>query len=625
MKQLNTVGNGTRNILSVSGSRTSAVAATLFYHHIEVNMITTSRLTIILLMATSLFVAGCSGKDDSVKLTKLPGFYHLSYIPEDTTYAYMALAPLDEDVLEKLEEPYEEMLGAYSDLMIAIANDEIDDESATRHPFLHALRHEFKEGVSLESFRKLGLDSKSTGVIFGHGVLPVLRLRMNDTDKFKAFVERIEKRAEQALPQLPVDGMTVWHLDQDEMRIVFGVNDDDFVAAMMPVGSSTAVVEQLLGVQKPVKSLGESTLVQDIMKSKSYLPQGLGFVDSGQIMNRVVNPPQGVDQAIAEQFGVQNMAETISAVCKQELQTLVSVVPRLLVGVTRFDSDGISTEMLVDVQSDVAAQLSRFTAPVPGLGERAGLFSMGASFNIGEMQKFALERIRSLQKDPFECEFLQVDPAELDEALATISNPAAGMVQMLQGFNLVIDDVDKDAVVKLINDGANNNMNPGLMIEFFQQHLGVHAVVAAKSTEALVSMASMMMPQMAALEIEPNGPPVSVSNFLPLPLPVDILAAMSDEAFAFAIGKDAEAALKSSLAKPSEKRPPLLSYSIDGQQYMKLLNAVLESPEVAAAMNDDMKANLSAAQSRRLIRAFYGLNGDVTMNVRMRDDGIAVE
>ncbi len=596
------------------------------------------RLLSLLLISTCLIFTACSKKE------KASEYEHLQYIPANTPYVFVNLKPLPEDLQEKFSESYEEIISVYSRIAKSAYADyvekaeadseigvEIDDEDIWDNKWIKAIQKEFSDGFSLETLENYGIDKKSTYSLYGHGVLPVLRLRLTDPKLFSKGIERIESYAEDEIPELTVDGMQVWAIgdtesDIEKGELIIALSDKDLIVTLLPPESTTAMLEQLIGHTKPKDALSSTDKINNLMSQKKYLPESLGYIDFQQILNRFTQEPTGLDKEFLAQFDEFNDARNeLSDVCKAELQKVVQTVPRLVYGLTEISSKKILTESVFEVRSDLAKEMTKLSAPVPGLGDGSGFFSMGFSMDIPAMRDFAIRRIEALKANPYECEFLKMEPANLDKALAGVKNPAAGFVESVHGFNLVIDEIDADAMFAIMKakEETSGDLDFSEIQEMLSKKFSAYVVFAADKPKTMINMGKMMSPELAALNIKDDGKPVLINELFPNPIPMDVFAAMNNKALTISVGKDAESKSKKIFALKAAKNPPLFAYSVDMGMYMKLINKILDNPELADAMSEDEE--LTIEEMRALFKAFGNMFGVINTKFVLREDGVAVE
>jgi hypothetical protein len=586
---------------------------------------------IFILLVALLSLSACSKKPKH----DVADYPHLQYIPANTPYAFMSLEPLPEKIADHFYQAYDEIIVAYSNIIqSAFADIQSDLETSESklnfgkdNIWVEAIKKEFDGGFDLEKIESFGFDKRSVGSFYGHGVMPVFRIKMKDTGLFNQAMTRIEKNAGAKIPTLDVKDMTVWSIGKDsgehKIKLLVATSDEDLVLSLLPEGADENYLQQLLGVQLPKQSLANSSSVSDLMKNKAYLPQGLGFIDFREILNRVIEAPDGIDKELFDLFDIGNKSEQLSAVCKSELKEMANNVPRLIYGITTLNRKELASESVLEVRKEIASEMINLAAPVPGLGEAAGFFSMGFSFDIAEIRNFANARIDAISENPYECEYLQIEDGKLAKAKQSINNPAAGFVESLRGFNIVVDDIDSSALATLleIEDGEKPDLSS--IQEILNDKFSANAVLAVDNTKTIINMAKMFSPEIAEMELEANGKPVLVNDFLPQPLPMDVYVTIDKSAFAFTMGKDAKSRPGDIFKLKENPNPPILSYSLNWQQYMTMLNTIFDNEDMQAEMSKD--GDVDPEDIKAIINAVGKLFESMTYSMGFREDGVVIK
>jgi len=134
-----------------------------------------SKLVFIALICGMTLVA-CGDSDEKSKQTVAANEL-LSYVPADSPYVFASLAPLPEDVMDKLEPTVDRVLRSYDALLQEIvvmaaakAGDEdgADDEEAKK---IAAVVRELSSLMSLDGLRSIGFERESRVVVYGNGLL----------------------------------------------------------------------------------------------------------------------------------------------------------------------------------------------------------------------------------------------------------------------------------------------------------------------------------------------------------------------------------------------------------------------------------------------------------------------
>lgn len=600
------------------------------------------------LIATALLLVMSCGKDDEsakvseVSQKQLKQVSHLSYVPADTPYVFTQLEPFPKDVYDHYLEMAGEMSDVYGDVISAAYKEyleESNDEDSTREEretsarvkaWYEALKDEFPEGISEKSLKNFGVSREATGSLYGVGLLPVSRSTLDTPSNFIDLMERLQEKSGETLTKLAVKGAEGWVLpvtgEDVSFNVIIAVMDDNLVLTMAPTQASETMLRSLLGLEKPKTSLADVDTLMEIVNQKKYLKTILGVIDLHRLSERFLDGPKGVDKELFEILDIDVSEYEMDGTCREEMRKSIDIMPRILLGLKELSVEATEQEWLFEVRPDIATEMQKIAHPVPGLGDAHGLFSFGMGYDLGELRKFALNRLKAVESDPYECEMLRRDPADLQEMRKMINNPASMMVQGIHGGLIVLEDVDIDRVIKVLEEKEDQTLDPDEVMSSVSDSIGFKAVVAAQNTSGLLGMAAMMAPQIMDLGLETNKEPVKINPASPMPLPFDVYAAMSDTALVLSAGINAEDIPATLFEAGDKKYPPLLAYSMDGNRYSEILDKVLSHPSFVEAMeeDEDFGEEISPEQIRDIIKTAYGVFGEVKVEFLLREDGVAI-
>jgi len=135
----------------------------------------------------------------------------------------------------------------------------------------------------------------------------------------------------------------------------------------------------------------------------------------------------------------------------------------------------------------------------------------------------------------------------------------------------------------------------------------------------LIGMAAMFSPELAALNLQPDGKPVALDLPQMAAMGISAHAALTDGAVAIAVGEDSAADLGSMLSAKAGEVRPFMSFSMDAGRYYSFLGEAIAasepeegedapSPEMQAALQDIMNA-VGALYDRMSIDVLFTADG----------------
>ena len=553
-------------------------------------MIKSISTRILSLLAVSALVLAACGKDDepaaSAELGK--GGELLSYIPADSPYAFVSLTPLPDDVLDSLEPKLDKVFQSYQAVLQEVvaakmgeASDaEMSDEEKER---AMAFVDELSGLLSVEGLRGAGIARDSMGAFYGNGLLPVVRMELSDAALFEGTIARLEKQAGMSMAVGTADGQKYRYFDADNLRIVIATIGDHAVFSLVPTGFDETQTGKVLGLTKPDRSLAETGNIEGMIAKYGLTQHMVGYLDVPALAERFVGQPTGVDADLMGMFGYD--AAGLSDVCKAEIREFAGIMPRMVMGYTGVSVNRFDSSLVLELRDDLASGLQTLTAPVPGLGgDAGGLMSFGVSLNMQAAREFMEARLDAMEADPYECEHF----ADLQNGVAggrqALNQPVPPMVYDFKGFLAVIDDIEGLDI--------ENQVPPTSIDGTF--------LLAMDNAQNLVNMGAMFSPELAALNLQPDGEPVALALPQLEAMGMEAFAALSENALAISVGEGAADQVQGSLGAEPNDPAPFLSFSMDAARYYGFMGEAIAAgetggddeptPELQDALNSLMQS-----------------------------------
>lgn len=553
------------------------------------------------IIASMLLLAACDQADNAKNAASVLSSADtiLRYVPADTPYVLANVAPLPDDLLDHLEPKIERLLSAYQIVLREIVAAKHTDDPESQ---VTALVDELASLLSIESLRAAGLGRDTTGVIYGNGLLPVLRLETSDGALFEALLSRIEEKAAHELPVATIGDHSYRYVDAGEIKIIIAVLDNQVVFTVVPSNADTDQISQALGLTLPVENIADSGLLQSLASEHGFTDHYVGFIDNVAIAEALIGDPNTSVMALLE-----HESADLSDVCRAEILSLAGIAPRIVLGYTNVSLDSLDSIAVIELRADIAAGLQALPSAIPGLGvDQGGLMSFGLGINIKAAREFVEARLAALEAEPFECEYFAGLQAGVAGGREALSQPVPPMVYDFKGFLAVINDIQ------------------GLDIATRTPPTSIDAsfLLAMDNAQTLVSMGAMFSPELAALNLQPDGKAVVLDLPAMQAMGTSAHAALTKNLVAISIGADSAANVEAMLNADAMESPPLFAFSVDAARYYGFLgNAIAASkqdqedapsPEMQAALND-------------IMTAFADLYDRMTANVRLTEHGLEIE
>jgi hypothetical protein len=511
----------------------------------------------------------------------------LQYIPADSPYVFVTLEPISDDIMDSLEPKLDRVLASYRDVLNEVVTarmGELSEEERNSDEVqrMQAVVGELKTLLSIEGMRNAGIARDSNLAMYGNGLLPVLRIQLSDDALFEAAVARLEEQAGYALPTGEVQGQPYRFFDAEELRIVVAVLDGQAVFAMVPAAFDESQTGRALGLTLPETNIAETDVLQGIIGKYGFTNHIVGFVDVPSLAERFVGEPSGLD---ADLLAVSGKRKQLSDVCKAEIREVAGIVPRMVIGYTDLTANRFESNIVFELREDLASGLTALATAVPGLGgDKGGLMSFGMSLDIAAAREFMEARLDALEADPYECEHLSDLQAGVATGRQSLNQPVPPMVYDFKGFNVVIDSIE------------------GLDIKSQTPPTSIDGsfLLAMNNAQALVSMGAMFSPEIAGLNLQPDGNPVELALPQVQAMGMTAFAAMNEGGLAISLGENAETQVAGMLEAEAMTPPPFMSVSMDAARYYAFLGEAIAageaggddmpSPEMQVALTDMMDA-----------------------------------
>lgn len=533
-----------------------------------------------LLALCAVGVAGCGKsaeeKEALTPLTDTQGV--LRFVPADTPYVFGTLAPPPDDFMDKIEPKLDRLLAAYSGLLGAAFDEEqsAEENEAADMQQAGAVVDELRSLISRKGLASAGVTRESTVILYGNGLLPVLRVGLTDAALFDDAIARIEDDAGEKLPVAEVRDTPYRYIEDEGVRVIIATVDDQLVVTVAPDVLDDAALASLLGLTLPAENIAQTGKLREIAKKYGFLHEYVGLVDTVRLAETFIDKPAGLDALLLDMAGYD--AATLSDVCKTELRSLAEIAPRIVAGYEEVTGQKLRSNTVVELRPDIASEFTAFVSGVPGLGTiYDGLFTFGMSIDIEAVRAFFDKRVAALQENPWECEHL----AELQGGLIAareqaLAQPVPPVLYDFHGFLAVVNEL--------------KGFDPGKKQP--PESIDASFLLAIDNAQGLLAMGQAMVPQLAELAIEPDGKahrfalPEGTSNA------DSAWVALTESAIALSVSDDAETVLPALLTAESGTPPPFISVGLDGARYYQLLGDAMRASD-DEEMSEEMREALS--------------------------------
>ena len=551
---------------------------------------TLRRAGVLVSLSAVLIAAGCGKKADDASGVLSSADSVLAFVPADTPYVIANVEPIDDDLVRRLAGESAAIFSAYEmivdDILLADAAEyEEGSEERERAERMAQTAKGVMAMFSFDGMREAGFAINDAFAIYGNGLLPVMRARLVDSDRFEAAISKLEAEAGDAMPTAELRGQSYRYLeDEDEdVRVLIGAFGDWVVATVAPASFDDDQLAELVGLDAPARNIADAGTLAEIAREYGYGSHYIGFADTRRLVGTFVDEPAGLNAAFLAAADAELELAEISDVCRAEFRELAEIAPRAVFGYRKIADDGIDGSAVIELRPDLATGLAGIATSVPGLGADLGkLLSFGMAFDPMALREFYGARLDAIEADPYECEELEELNASVAQGREILNQPVFPKLYDFRGFLAVIDELDVDAMATGV---------PPMDAE-------ATVMVAIEDAPALLITGAMFSPELAALDIQPDGVPVAVEVPQTAFLPAVPYAAMTDATLAVSTGPAAETRVKAVLDAAPVSPAPVFSVAGDAGRYYELIGRSMMlqdgeedgmKPETREALRDAME------------------------------------
>jgi len=447
----------------------------------------TMKYTPMLLALFALALTACSEQDKGERAVERFELFEL--VPADTPYVAASSRALPEALSRRLLQAAA-LQNDKREFRLAMKEVETEDPGEKRLVQLaQAVNQELKGKLNPEGLDSLGFPLNGRSLIYGLGILPVAWIEIEDGNKVKAFLDRVEQRAGQPSQRLKQGSLAYRRYDFGALSGVAAVKEGYLVVALLPAAGEQQLLPLALGQQKPERSLDGAGTFRKFVSNHGFLGYGEGYVDLQRLLEMALGEAGGVNAQVLQSLGFE--PEAVSPGCRRLARHLVQSVPRFSFGYIQAKADGYTVEGVLETSPAVGAWLKRMAAPVPGLGSATGAtFSLGLGLNLPKVRDGIKAMLAAVLEQGKECE--DVDQEELAQAMQSVDLLLNPMLAGVKGFNLVLDQVVLDTAT----------LEP--------KSVKARLVVAATDPRGLFGVVGVLDPRLAMLQIPPDGTPVEL-------------------------------------------------------------------------------------------------------------------
>ncbi|KPQ26567.1 hypothetical protein [Halomonas sp. HL-93] len=524
-------------------------------------------LAVTLALVSAGLLSGCSDDKESAKEAST-----LSYIPADSPYFMASSDTMPEQEAFDLFQRMQPMSSLESDLdELRDTLPELEDDKVQHAlgALLIAMGEELVGVESLEDVHALGLKMSPQVAFYGLGILPVLRMQLQDEEAFRETLQRILTKAEITPSTATTNGTDYWVLTPEApVKAILAIIDQQLLISIVPQDASDELMAQVLGSDLPDSNLEDSGALAELEQRHDFTPYGAGEVDFSRLLNELSSPSHAGTQALMDAVEAEQL--DLSA-CQADIDRITSRFPGLVMGMREYNQDRMEMNVILETDEEIVSDLRALTTQVPGLGSTDGMASIGMGLNLPLLLQTVQQYAQQVRQNPFSCDELQDLNSAWSEINTAMNNPATMMIgSALSGLRARIDSLT-------MTNGEPSGS--GIL------------TLASPNPMGLVTTASAFVPELGALELEPGGDAKQIESMMLPPETPALHAAMSNNAIALGADISDPASLQKALEAPASEQDLLLHGHLTSEFYHSLADVMeqVSSDEVSASDIDAVR------------------------------------
>lgn len=562
--------------------------------------------TLALIAGSALFLAACNQESDqattAVKENTNP---LLEYVPADTAYVFADLEATPKDITDAYITRFQPALDVIAKEVAQFQTDYASGnyEDNPMAKLATAILDELGGSLRADKLANLGISLQAHHAVYAMGVFPVIRIELDDADKLRDAIARIEAKMGFEIPQKDLNGSVYWHLSEEGMPVGFyiAILEQQLALSAFPVNAEDSLLAAFLGQEMPAQSMASTNALAIMNSQKGYTGYGSGIVDLQRLADEFLNADSATRSYLGPEI-VQDLP-VLDAVCSAEIKAMVAKAPRMTAGSTKLTANEIAMRYELEIESSLVASLAGLVSDTPVAVDGDHLLSGSLAIQVGKLRSFVLEKVSAIATTPYECGMLQDLNQHAAELVAQLNIPMPPMINNLNGARIVLED---------FNPAATPPEGTGLV------------ALHVDKPEMFVGMASMMVPGFDTLDLANQADPVRIPAELLHMEGIEVFALLGANAIGASIGKQQSKGLKAFMAAEPQNNGTFFSVSYDLARQVDIQHAMAKKINFDAA--DDANDVSQLDQLSEAFKASYGtMLGRSRVDVRFSGNGLVID
>ncbi len=514
-------------------------------------------------------------------------------VDADTVMLGANLARLPEGLIEKLWQPMANMSEMSQD-----GYEEAADEIESDSPVIAALLRELGQLNSIEAIEARGIDSNGFWAMHMVSVYPMLHIQLTDPDAFGAMIERVTASANQPLPVRTIEDEELIWVALDEFGVA--IHYDQSFATLALVPDDDLLLRRVANLDQPARAYDPASL-EAFNQQRGYSGNGSLFVELAGLIDRLLDADDEQAASARAALGLDGVAG--NEVCQAELGRLFTVFPRISAGAREISEQRAAVDMVFEAEAELAGRLAAIADTPVGLANHATrMLAGGMAFDMVAARDFAREIVGGWVTTPPECPLFADIAKQAGNWQRALNQPIPPVVTNISGFRFNLD--------QLSFKGENE-------VESAEGTLALFV----RNPQMLLGMAQMFSPELAAINLKPNGEPQPLpAGLIPNMPDLPAFLALGDEAIGLAVGENQRDRLAEAL-EPSQADGAIMAYTISFDGYAELMSALMRQ----AAEYGEGEMDEQTAEASRMMEQMGEFYDSSRLAIRLTERGIVID
>ncbi len=540
-----------------------------------------------LILISVLAVAGCD-RDSDVAERFRDDSGILKFIPADSALVAVRLEPLPEAFRERFTRQDALIAEMNASILNGYAESGADAAGAERvFGLLGAFSSQSDASVN-------GIAPDAQLAVYAVGSWPVLRVEVADGERLETYLDELASGLGTTVTRSTIEQGTLRSMNFDALA-VHAAHVDGYLVLTAGVDDGTAdALQRRLGLVLPPDNIADAGTLAELANTHEFAVAQIAHL-------RPVAVFDALKPAMATAMGTAR--GWLPAECTSDVRRMLAPVEEVTSGTTRADASGLTSATFIDLAPDFAQALDGLEAPVPGLGAPTrAVMAMGFSIDVDKLREFAEQRVAALLAKPLACPAfrgMNAGVTRLDDFFQ--KQPTPPTLRNLRGFVVTVDGMpDFGAARSLDLSGVK-----------------VGGLLAMKKPVELVSMGNLFVPELAALDLKPDGKARRVPQGQLNVRGDETFVAMSEDRLAVTVGDQAETRLDGLMQEKPNTEAPLLWMEADATAYLGKLGPMWRDLGI---MDDALLDELDSLYDRARFSARTTRNGLVlTAEIELKE------